>query len=413
MNPRDQNLIRTVPVLSKRILQTILVAFAIVFFSSSIKNIFQVFFVSMAESFDQTRGGFAVSASVFMVVFGIASPVVGFLADHVGPKRVLIGGLQAAGIALLGGAILSNYWSFVLFYGVVASFALAAMTYVPTGILVGQSVPKKYTGIAYATLTSGAAIGFILLSPAWVFAQEYFHWRQVFFVAGLTFLLPLQILAIQYLPDAQSKQSNPASKLATMSELRDIFTSQTFLALSISFFGCGVTMAFVDIHMIAHFQDIFLTPPQIAVVMMVFGVSELISGFVAGWFCDRFPKEYVIAAFYGLRSVSLLLLATMPNLSGVIMFSILFGLSYMGTVIGTSTYTLSAFAKTNRGLAFGFIWMIHQLGAFASTQLGANSFDIFGDYHLVIMIVGVVSTLSMVISLVILPPTPRKFLEKR
>ena len=156
MNPRDQNLIRTVPVLSKRILQTILVAFAIVFFSSSIKNIFQVFFVSMAESFDQTRGGFAVSASVFMVVFGIASPVVGFLADHVGPKRVLIGGLQAAGIALLGGAILSNYWSFVLFYGVVASFALAAMTYVPTGILVGQSVPKKYTGIAYATLTREA-----------------------------------------------------------------------------------------------------------------------------------------------------------------------------------------------------------------------------------------------------------------
>ncbi len=38
MNPRDQNLIRTVPVLSKGTLQTILVAFAIVFFSSSIKN---------------------------------------------------------------------------------------------------------------------------------------------------------------------------------------------------------------------------------------------------------------------------------------------------------------------------------------------------------------------------------------
>lgn len=413
MNPRNQNLIRTVPVLSRRTLQTILVAFAIVFFSSSIKNIFQVFFVSMAESFGQTRGGFAISASVFMVVFGIASPVVGFLADHVGLKRVLIGGLQAAGIAFLGSAILSSYWSFVLFYGVVASFALTAMAYVPTGILVGQSVPKKYTGIVYATLTSGVAIGFILLSPIWVFAQEHFHWRQVFFAAGLTFLLPLQILTIRYLPDAQSKQSNPASQLPTVSGLRDIFASQTFLALSLGFFGCGVTMAFVDIHMIAHFQDISLTPPQIAVVMMVFGVSELISGFVAGWLCDRFPKGYIIAVFYGLRSVSLLLLTTMPNLTGILMFSILFGLSYMGTVVGTSTYTLSAFAKTNRGLAFGSIWMIHQLGAFVSTQLGANSFDIFGDYHLVIVIVGIVSTLSMVISLAILSPTPRKLLEER
>ena len=62
------------------------------------------------------------------------------------------------------------------------------MTYVPIGILVDRAVPQKHVGIVYATLTSGAAIGFIVLSPAWVFAQEYFDWWQVFFAVGLTFL---------------------------------------------------------------------------------------------------------------------------------------------------------------------------------------------------------------------------------
>ena len=392
---------------TKKTLQSILVVFFIVFFSSSIKTIFQVFFILMTESFDQTRGSFAISASVFMIVFGIASPIVGFLADRLGPKRVLIAGLQTAGIALLGCAVLSSYGAFVFFYGIAASFALAAMAYVPTGILVDRTISEKYTGIVYATLTSGAAIGFIVLSPIWIFAQEYFHWRQVFFGAGLTFLLPLQILAIRYLPDLQSKQPRPTSGMPIASALLDLFTSRIFLALSLSFFGCGVTMAFIDVHMIAHFQDVFLAPSQVAVVMVVFGISELMSSFVAGWLCDRLPIEYVIAASYALRSAALLLLSMMSNFAGILIFSVSFGLSYMGTVIGTSTYTLNAFAKKKRGLALGSIWMIHQLGAFLSTQLGANSFDAFGNYHLVIIIVGTFSILSAVISLMILPARPK------
>ena len=394
--------------LSTKTLQTVVVAFAIVFFSSSIKNIFQVFFVSMAESFGQTRGGFAVAASVFMLVFGIASPIVGFLADRTGPKQVLIGGLRGAGIAFLGCAMLNNYWLFVFFYGVIAAFALTAMTYVPTGILVDRTILEQYTGIVYATLTSGAAIGFILLSPVWVFAQEVVHWRHVFLAAGLTFLLPLQILAVRYLPDIPSKQQDIASVVPTLANLRDIVTSRAFLALSLGFCGCGVTMAFIDVHMVPHFQDISLTPLQIASVMVIFGVAELAGGFLAGWFCDRLPQGSVITAFYGLRSVSLLLLAAMPNLTGAVMFSILFGLSYMGTVVGTSTYTLNAFAEANRGLAFGLIWMMHQVGAFLSTQIGANSFDSFGDYRRVIMVVGIVSTVSMVASLMILSPNPKR-----
>ena len=165
--------------------------------------------------------------------------------------------------------------------------------------------------------------------------------------------------------------------------------------------------------MVAHFQDIALTPPQIAAVMVVFGVAELASGFIAGWLCDKFPKGYVIAGFYGLRAMSLLLLAVMPNLTGVALFSVLFGLSYMGMVVGTSTYTLSSFGEANRGLAFGFIWMVHQLGAFLSAQLGANGFDAFGSYRFPIIAVAGLAALSMVVSPVILSPLPkpRKSLE--
>ena len=380
-------------------------AFAIVFCSAAIKSIVQVFFVSMAESFGQTRGGFALSAAVFMAVFGIASPIVGWVGDRTGPKRVLVGGLQAAGLALLGCALLPSYWLFVAFYGIVAASALAAMTYVPVGILVDRMVPEKRMGIAYAALTSAAAIGFIVLSPAWVFAQGVVHWRQVFFGTGLTFLLPLQILAIRYLPDLPAAQL-PAAGLPSGATLRKIVTTRAFVPLSLGFCGCGATMAFIDVHMVAHFQDVALTPPQIAAVMVVFGVAEWLSGFIAGWLCDRLPKGSVIAGFYGLRAVSLFLLAAMPNLTGATAFAVVFGFSYMGTVVGTSTYTLSTFDEANRGLAFGGIWMMHQLGAVLSAQLGASSFDTAASYRGAILAVGTVAAVSAIVSLVMLPPTP-------
>lgn len=76
-------------------------------------------------------------------------------------------------------------------YGVVAAFGLTAMSYVPMGILVDQSFSEKRKGLAYATLTNGAAIGFMVLSPLWVFTQSYFAWHQVYLFLGVLFLVPL------------------------------------------------------------------------------------------------------------------------------------------------------------------------------------------------------------------------------
>lgn len=391
-------------------LTVLVVGFTVIFLSSSIKNTFQVFFVQMAESFGQSRGSFATAAAVFMLAFGIASPIIGALSDRIGPKRTIQLGLILAGLAFLGCASFDSFGLYIFFYGVIAAFGLTAMSYVPMALLVDQSFSEQRKGLAYATLTNGAAIGFAVLSPVWVFAQEYIAWQQIYLVLAALFLMPLLLVVHIYLPEGSPQSTATAvaaPELPFAQRLKAVLRRRPFHALMLGFFGCGVTMAFIDVHMVAHLQDLALSPGQISVALTLLGVTELAGGFLAGWMCDRFAKGRVIAGFYLVRAASLLVLLVVPGVTGVWLFAALFGISYLGTVVGTSMYTLSLFGKQLKGFAFGIIWLVHQLGAFVSTQWGANMFDWFGSYQWTVLATGIVALASFIISLVLLPAHPQ------
>lgn len=360
----------------------------------------------MAESFGQSRGEFALSAAVFMLVFGIASPMVGLLADRLGPKKTILLGVALTGSSFLASAAFNSFPVFVLAYGVVAAFGLTAMSYVPMGVLVDQTVSARHRGLAYGTLTNGAAIGFMVLSPIWILIQESYGWREVYWFLGLFFLAPMWIAVYFAMPAQPAAPVQSAPPQPLKARMAFIFASRPLIVLMFGFFGCGVTMAFIDVHMVAHLQDLKLTPGQIGIAMTVLGATELIGGFAAGWLCDRYPKSYVISAFYLLRAIALLVIFLMPNMAGAWLFAALFGLSYLGTVVGTSVYALGLFGPANKGFAFGFIWLAHQIGAFASTQLGANAFDWFGNYEWTIAVTAIVAVISALVSIVWLAPDP-------
>ena len=392
----------------RRIWLILIIGFLVVFLSSSIKNTYQVFFVQMSESFGQSRGEFAIAASVFMIVFGIASPLVGLLSDRIGPRRTILSGLVVSGLAFIGCALLDSFYTFVFLYGILAAFGLTAMSYVPMGILVDQSFSSRRKGLAYGTLTNGAAIGFMLLSPVWVYTQNLYTWNQIYLFLGLVFLLPLFLLVWRYLPaDVQGDPHATALPAVTVSKkLGMVFRNRPFYALMLGFMGCGVTMAFIDVHMVAYMQDLKLSKAEISIALSLLGATELVGGFLAGWMCDRWSKRYVVAGNYLLRALSLLVLFWMPNTAGVLLFAALFGLSYLGTVVGTSMYTLDLFGSQYKAFAFGIIWLVHQLGAFLSTQLGANAFDWFGSYQTTVAATGIVAAVSCLISWLLLPTRP-------
>lgn len=359
--------------------------FLVMFLSTSVKSVYQVYFSDLADHFGQGRSDFAWSGSLFMLVTGLASPLVGSLSDRLGPLRTVMLGALAAGLALLGASLGSTSLGlFVLAYGVFGAFGLAAMTYVPMGVLVDRLFERKKTGLAYAIITNGTSIGFIILSPFWLWLQPQTDWTRTFLVTGLILAGP--VAAMIWLADRKAARvdlGTPARSESTpgLSWLRRVCSDPGFYALALGFIGCGATMAFIDVHLVAFWQDLGTSRTHMGLSLSLLGVLELVSGLASGWLAMRMDKFALLAAFYLMRSLAMLMLLSTDTQVQTLVFAALFGASYLGTVVLTSMFCLERYDSAMKGKVFGLLFFIHQLGAFASVQLGAAIHDAVGSYR--------------------------------
>jgi MFS family permease len=368
--------------------------FLVMLLSTSIKSVYQVYFGPLAEHFGRGRGDFAWSGSLFMLVTGLMSPVVGALADRSGPLRTVLAG------ALVGGAslICASLWpdsltAFILSYGLGGAFALAAMTYVPMGVLVDRLFEHRKSGLAYAIVSNGTSIGFIVFSPLWIWLQPQASWTTTFFATGLVFVGPIALLAWWAVRATEAGSVMPASRgnAPPSSTWAHVRSDPGFRALAIGFFGCGATMAFIDVHLIAFWQDTGTPRAQMGFSLSLLGALELVSGLATGWLAVRFDKHRMLAIFYALRSLAMLLLFSGVPEVRTIVFACVFGASYLGTVVLTSMYCLERYGVTVKGRAFGMLFLVHQAGAFLSVQLGAACFDAYGNYLPLIAVLAVLT----------------------
>jgi MFS family permease len=357
--------------------------------STCIKSVYQIYFSELATHFGRGRADFAWSGSLFMLVTGLVSPFVGALSDRHGPLRTVFLGTLAGGAALVGASLFHD--SLVIFslaYGVCGAFGLAAMTYVPMGVLVDRLFEHKSAGFAYAVVTNGTAIGFIFLSPFWLWLQPQFEWTQTFLVTGLVLLVPASAVAWFAAGKADAAGLGRTAVTATpkLSAWKQVRSDGGFYALALGFFGCGASMAFIDVHLVAFWQDAAAPRSLMGFSLSLLGMLELISGLATGWLAMHFRKHSLLGFFYLLRSCAMLMLLSSTPMVYTLVFAIVFGASYLGTVVLTSMYCFERYGRSIKGQAFGLLFLAHQLGAFLSVQLGALCYDRYGSYSPVILV---------------------------
>lgn len=375
--------------------------FVVMFLSTSVKSVYQVYFSELASHFGRGRSDFAWSGSLFMLVMGLLSPLVGSLSDRLGPLRTVVLGAIAAGVALISTSLWSGSLTlFVVAYGLCGAFGLAAMTYVPMGVLVDRLFEQRKTGFAYAVVTNGTSIGFIVLSPFWLWMQPLTHWTHTFLVTGLLLVGPVAggVWLAARSADAAGLGRTAASSGPKLSAWQQVRSDPGFYALAVGFFGCGATMAFVDVHLVALWQDTGSPRTQMGLSLSLLGLLELASGLATGWLAMRYSKHSLLGVFYVLRSFGmLLLLSPLPEVRTIV-FASVFGASYLGTVVLTSMFCLERYGRSIKGQTFGILFLVHQLGAFASVQAGAACFDKFGSYQPFVLVLSALTIAGAVAS---------------
>ncbi|MER6047358.1 MFS transporter [Streptomyces sp. BHT-5-2] len=395
--------------------------FVIALMSSAIKNTVSVFYVSMAHDFSVSRGTFALAPSVFMLAYAIASPVMGFAADRLGARRSLAGGLVLGGAMFLVGGVISSFALFSVVYGVGLAIAYTAISYVPLGVLVDELFPPHRRGLTYAILMNGTAVGFIALVPLWIYVEKSTSWRTVFIVLGVV-MVALMLLALIFLPGENKTPEEPGKAApageqqptggtaapATGGMVGAALRSPVFWTISLAFVGCGVTMSFVDVHLVASLDSHGLGGGTASTTMAILGAAEIVGSLIAGYLCDRGHGLKVLAGCYLIRALSLVVMVVAPSVLTAWIFGLLFGISYMGTVVAGSMYLLNALDPRAKGLALGLMWCLHQVGAFAASEAGGLSFDALHSYDPIVIGAAASAGLSFLIVVLALPKALRK-----
>ena len=132
--------------------------------------------------FDMSRTGIGVLTGAAFGLGGVALVWLGMLADRIGRKKTMIGGVVAASVFVAAHGLAMNPVALGALRA--ASMASGGLLYPATGALVAEEAPAKIRGLMTGLLQVAYPLGWFLASMLAVLVLADHGWR-VLFIAGL------------------------------------------------------------------------------------------------------------------------------------------------------------------------------------------------------------------------------------
>jgi predicted MFS family arabinose efflux permease len=193
--------------------------------------------------------------------------------------------------------------------------------------------------------------------------------------------------------------------------------SRDFWILSASYFVCGAsTFGLVSTHFIPACLDHGIPETTAAGMLAGMGVCNVVGTLASGWLTDRFDSRHLLFWYYALRGLSLLFLPYAFDLPiwGLGIFGIFYGFDWITTVPPTIRLTSSIFGAKS-GIVYGWIMMMHQLGAAIFAYAGGVARTELGSYSSAFVISGGICIIAALLVLRIgrtSAPSPRPALAE-
>lgn len=339
-----------------------------------------------------SAGTFALAFALQNLVWGIAQPFAGAVADRFGARATVAFGGVAFALGLGVMATAPSAALFVWLGGTLVGIALATTAF---GVLIGPVstlVPPEQRSLAFGILGAGGSLGQLFYPP---FAQIAIH-----AVGWFPTLAALATIGVLIVPIAFLLRDGPrgTAHLSLGGALREAFAVPSYALLSAGFFVCGFHIAFFQTHLPAIVARAGLSPGIGAAALAIVGAFNVIGSYASGKLADRFPKRYVLSAIYGLRFIAILVFALVPiSAVSVIAFSSAMGLLWLSTVAPTSGIIAEKFGLQWVSTLFGVTFLVHQIGAFFGAWLGGVILDRTGSYDLMWVISLAVAAFGFVI----------------
>jgi predicted MFS family arabinose efflux permease len=316
---------------------------------------------------------------VSQLVWGLAQPIAGALADRHGTGRVVAGGIVmvAAGVALVPFADTTVVLVFALGVLLAAGAGAAGLSVLFGAI--GRLLPVEQRAMASSIVNAGGSLGQFTIVPL---AQALIGWG-----GWMPALWWLAMLMLATLPLAWFLRGTHGPAPAHEKEERmgatvsRAFGDQNYLLLNAGFFTCGFHVAFIMTHLPGVVASCQLPPAVAAWSLGVIGLFNLAGSLGIGWAMGRWRSRSLLAILYATRAVAVLVFLAAPKTEVTfVLFSAVLGLTWLSTVPPTAGLVAKFYGPRYMATLFGIVMLSHQIGGFLGAYLGGKAFTAFGSY---------------------------------
>ena len=368
------------------------------------RSAFGFFLTPMSAANGWGRDVFALAFALQNLLWGVAQPFAGAVADRFGMVRVLSAGalLYAAGLALM--AYTTSPITLQVTAGVLVGFGLAGCSFNLVIAAFGKILPERYRMLAIGAGTAAGSFGQFLFAPFGVALIDNAGWQNALLVFGglLLFIVPMALALAT--PRSEPKPAGAGADVAATQSLTaaltEAFAHRSYVFLVLGFFTCGFQLAFITLHLPSYLIDRGLSAQIGGWALATIGLFNIIGSISVGWLSMYFPRRYLLALNYFLRAVFIAAFVLLPaSPVTTLLFAAGMGLMWLSTVPPTSALVTLMFGTRWLATLYGFAFFSHQVGGFLGAWLGGLLYERTGSYDIVWWLTVAFGVLSAVINL--------------
>ncbi|WP_233631035.1 MULTISPECIES: MFS transporter [unclassified Pseudomonas] len=348
--------------------------------SLGVRHGFGLFLSPMSADFGWGRGVFAFAIALQNLIWGLAQPFAGALADRLGAARVIvIGGiLYALGLMLM--SLADSPGSLSLSAGLLIGLGLSGTSFSVILGVVGRAVAPEQRSLAMGIASAAGSFGQFAMLPGTLGLIQWLGWSAALLVLGL--MVALIVPFVSLLRDRPLPMQVGDQTLSQA--LHEACSHTGFWLLALGFFVCGFQVVFIGVHLPAYLVDQHLPATTGTTVLALVGLFNILGTYTAGWLGGRLSKPRLLTTLYLLRAGVIVAFLWAPVTAfSACLFGIAMGLLWLSTVPLTNGTVATLFGVRNLSMLGGIVFLFHQLGAFLGGWLGGVVYDRTGSYDLV------------------------------
>jgi MFS family permease len=341
-----------------------------------------LFLIPLTTTHGWSRSDFAFALALQNLVWGLAQPFTGMIADRFGSVRVIFGGCLLYGFGLYCMSQATTSGQFVVSAGLLVGVALSCTSFGAVYGALSRILPAERRGWGLGLAGAAGGLGQFMSVPV---AQSALGSMGP--VDTLVMLaIAMTVLSVFAFPlndrNGIGESSSPPQTMRSV--LRAARAHKGFWMLGIGFLACGFQLAFIATHLPAYLLDRGLGGQSAMIALALIAMANVAGTYACGLLGNLVRKAQLLAWVYLARSLAIACFVMLPLSEATLyVFSFIMGLLWLGTVPLTSGVVAQIFGVRYLATLFGFVFFGHQVGSFLGVWLGGLVFDATGSYDAV------------------------------